>query len=639
MANWSILHIESKSTSKKISRGVILKRFKNIARFFLIFSLILCFISSVDLLNINVIADDILTTGVDVIMVLDCTGSMATTDADKYSVDGAKLMLDQLFDKEKSRYGVVMFDGEVRDVLPLQRLNTDALREEMRAEIVRKYGQDGPNTDTVRGLARALQELEQNPSDNKRMIILFTDGYDNPVRTEEELKKERDFVLARCAELGIPVYTIGLDVRGSLGAEAAAILKDIADKTNAESHPISSGKEIQDAIPKIYRHFMTSLNPDAESGIFGSGAYEKIVGVPDPYMLYLNVNVLSDSEVIDVRVFNPGGDDVTANANKVYISQSPGRYSTVQITQPEKGDWKVTLKGEEGIEFTMDFVYLYTLRISQNIAGKDGQPDYSVGNARIEARLATETGDVSDLNIYNDIKTVIFMIAGEDGKENIYEGKYESDCFAADISDLPEGDYEVTAHLEHKYFTRDSFDPINITLGQPDPSAGKSNIQTTTSGNSTASTNEKFPIWIILIIAGAVILIIVIIAIALNKKGGKDEPIKGEFEIDISNDNGNIEVFRTGGLFYDSNIRNISLSDMLHWGRVDVGTKEATAICGDIILAGRKEGVIFKIKRKDLTIMSSDARIDGHNALSTQGGYVMIDFNDNDNTRIRISLG
>lgn len=618
--------------------GAELKHFSKLARFFFIFVLILnCFLSApFDLSGVSATESVETTSGVDVIIALDCSGSMQRTDREMYLVDGAKLLLDQ-FDKSVSRYGIVMFDGEVRDVLPLQSLTDNTLINNTKKQISQKYGQDGKNTDTVRAIARALQELEQNPSKNRQMIVLFTDGHDEPVRSLEELNNERDYVVSRCAELGIPIYTIGLDYgdAGLMSPDSVGILKNVSESTGAKSYKISKSEEIAETILSVYSDFTFSQSGSVIQGTFSGEPQDFFITVPDPYMLYVNMNVLSNS-VIDVRVFDPYGAEVT-DTDKVYIGLIQGRYITIQIIQPSKGGWTVTMTGEKGLQYNIDFVYLYTLLINQKAADPDGGPDYSSGNARIEARLATETGDVTDTDIYKNVESVTFDVADSFGTSRMYTGKLENDCFTVDISDLPEGDYEVTAHLQHKYFTRDSFDALKITLPET-----KAVIATTAPTAAPASVqisqDDGNPFFIILIIA-IILLIIAAAFFSFKAVGSKGDPIKREFEIIIYNSGGVVESFNTGGYFYDRIIRSVELSEIMRYYNVNTGSPKADAICGDILLSGRKNGIIIKTKRKDLTITSSDGKIDGYPALlaNAGGGYIAVDFKDTNSTTVKLT--
>ena len=446
-------------------------------------------------------------------------------------------------------------------------------------------------------------------------------------------------------ELGIPIYTIGLDYEGLMSKDAIKILGDTSDKTGAKSYKISKSEEIADTILSIYSDFIYSNNPDAITGKFSGEPQDFTIDIPDPYMLYVNMNVLSTS-VIDISVVDPDGKDVT-NTGKVYIGAEEGRYLTIQIIQPAEGSWTVTMTGEKDLGYTIDFVYLYTLIVSPKVTDKNGASDYYAGNARIETRLATDMGEISDPGVYGNIVDVTLNATDSNGNKYEYSSHFENNCYITDISDLPEGDYAVSIYLQHKYFTRDVVNALEMTLKPPAiPVTANSTDPTTTTvvpaTTPQSTTSPPLPQdngWLVILIAILVIIIIATVVFALIKgKGPPPVPIKGEFEIDISNDTANIDSFRTGGYFFSRDIEAVELSEIMRHFNVRTEDGKTDSMCEDIMFFGTKNGIMLKIKNKELKIMSNCGRIDGHPSFKTVGDYIEIEFKDANHTKIRTIL-
>ncbi len=146
----------------------------------------------------------------DMILVMDTSTSLRSTDPNDFRSAGAIGLVENLSPKSDTKIGVVSFDKE-GDLV--QAMTSD------RGKVVRtlrELSQSG-RTDLAAGILTALEELEKNGrSGSSRVIMLFTDGKSN---------RKKAFAATREAQLqGVTIQTLLL---GS-SKKGAAILDEIA---------------------------------------------------------------------------------------------------------------------------------------------------------------------------------------------------------------------------------------------------------------------------------------------------------------------------------------------------------------------------------------------------------------------------
>ena len=137
--------------------------------------------------------------GVDVVLVLDTSGSMATEDVSPNRFFLARQALAALIARlEGDRFGLVAFEGEAYPLVPLT-LDADALGlflETLEPGIV-----PAPGTSLGVGLAKGLDLFVDKDRRNK-VMVLVSDG--------EDLEGDVDEAVRKAKEAGVVVHTVGV---------------------------------------------------------------------------------------------------------------------------------------------------------------------------------------------------------------------------------------------------------------------------------------------------------------------------------------------------------------------------------------------------------------------------------------------
>jgi Ca-activated chloride channel family protein len=151
--------------------------------------------------------------GVDVVLALDTSGSMATPDVAPDRFFLARQALLQLMTRlEGDRFALVAFEGEAYPLAPLT-LDADAVG--LFLETVEPGIVPAPGTSLGVGLAKGLEAFVDKERRNK-VLVLVSDG--------EDLEGEVDDAVAAAEEAGVIVHTVGV------GTEAGQPVPEFDDE-------------------------------------------------------------------------------------------------------------------------------------------------------------------------------------------------------------------------------------------------------------------------------------------------------------------------------------------------------------------------------------------------------------------------
>ncbi|HSD27802.1 MAG TPA: VWA domain-containing protein, partial [Vicinamibacteria bacterium] len=137
--------------------------------------------------------------GVDVVLALDSSGSMATEDVPPNRFFLARAALQSLVARlEGDRFGLLAFEGEAYPLVPLT-LDADAVG--LFLETAEPGIVPAPGTSLGVGLARGLSMFVDEERKN-RVMVLVSDGEDLEGEVEEAVRKAR--------EAGVVVHTVAV---------------------------------------------------------------------------------------------------------------------------------------------------------------------------------------------------------------------------------------------------------------------------------------------------------------------------------------------------------------------------------------------------------------------------------------------
>jgi Ca-activated chloride channel family protein len=183
--------------------------------------------------------------GVDIVLTLDVSGSMATTpiSGGNSRLEASVAVMREFIDaRVDDRLGLVVFAEYAIPVVP-PTLDHDAL-----ASIVATVEEDyHPGNQTAIGLAigESVRLLQSSPAAS-RVVILLTDGDENVDAISPEAAAE----LARNS--GIRIYTIAiLNPNAPFGGIDQAVMTAVAERTGGIFFPVESSEELAEVYEEI----------------------------------------------------------------------------------------------------------------------------------------------------------------------------------------------------------------------------------------------------------------------------------------------------------------------------------------------------------------------------------------------------
>jgi len=196
----------------------------------------------------ELLAERVAGEGVDIMLTLDISGSMAALDLDpvrkQTRLDVVKEVAAEFVDmRPNDRIGLVVFAGFDQTRCPLT-MDHGVLKEFLAQVENAPRGLDG--TALGDALARTLRRLKESEA-NSKIVVLLTDGVDNQSRMSPLTAAE----IAASLDPKIKVYTIGAGTEGEalvrvpsllLGGQYQSVRAQIDEKTLQEVARITDGR-------------------------------------------------------------------------------------------------------------------------------------------------------------------------------------------------------------------------------------------------------------------------------------------------------------------------------------------------------------------------------------------------------------
>ncbi len=192
-------------------------------------------------------ADRQIQNSVDVIFVLDNSGSMIKNDPEFITKTVVINFLEGL--DEEVRIGMVIFDTDARLIEPLSGITT--------AESVERFllGLDmitykGQFTNTPAGVERAVYELKTSGrQDAEKIVILLTDGIVDTGNKNQDLEAEKwlkETLTLECKKLGIRIFGIAFTEQADF-----RLMQTLAVNTDGEYFRAFTADEVESVFKKI----------------------------------------------------------------------------------------------------------------------------------------------------------------------------------------------------------------------------------------------------------------------------------------------------------------------------------------------------------------------------------------------------
>ena len=269
--------------------------------------------------------------GIDAVLVMDSSGSMAKNDPKKLRVPAARLFMSLL--GEKDRIGLISFSDHGYPVLHLT--SPDAKNNARILAAADKVSSRGVYTNLHAALVKGMEMLDKESRDGQeKMLVLMSDGKMDVGDADEEsllTKKINDELLQSAREKDIKIYTIAFT-----GASDTDLLKKVASGTDALFKLARSDKDLHRVFSAI---FESAKQPDMLP--IEGDEFQVDASVEE-------VTIVASKDGPEVRVYlqSPDGKKISSDdtGDKLKWFQSH-HFDMITLRNPQPGAWKLLYTG------------------------------------------------------------------------------------------------------------------------------------------------------------------------------------------------------------------------------------------------------------------------------------------------------
>ena len=318
--------------------------------------------------------------GMDVVIVVDISGSMQYTDPDHMADEAAMLFLDML-QEEDCQAALLVFSDTVQVIRELQPLSMDQEREGLREQLLNSGR--GKDTDIGAALFAAVDQLKDSCA-GRKAVLLFTDGevdLPDPEEADRSLRQAHE-AAALAAESGISFYTAGLDdLRNTSGYHLdRELMEELAEESGGSFYPVGQADELPDLFHRVFSEYIETRT-DRIGDLYAAddGFSSLCFTVPDSSVVEANVILLPDLDDEDVQespdrlyLYDPDGNECIADTEKVKLRNSPG-YTLLKLIGPEQGEWTLEAYGETGFHVHVNLLFQYEITLECEVLPDEEQ--------------------------------------------------------------------------------------------------------------------------------------------------------------------------------------------------------------------------------------------------------------------------
>ena len=273
------------------------------------------------------------TPGLDIVLVMDSSGSMKKNDPNDLRKPAAKLLL-SLLGKE-DRASIVSFSDQGYPVAYLTQTNSQ-LNNHLLFEAVEKISNKGAYTNLAGAIEAATRVYEQDwQSDRKHVVVLMSDGKMDLASAALDKQATAELVatlLPVLKENKIQVHTIAFTDSSDM-----RLLQGIANLTDGHFNIARTDKDLHRVFASIFEQ---SKEPDILPMQSGHFSVDRNVR---------EITIIANKASFDTQVSLtlPGGrvldSDATFDDIKWLVSD---QFDLITIQNPEPGEWRMLPEGE-----------------------------------------------------------------------------------------------------------------------------------------------------------------------------------------------------------------------------------------------------------------------------------------------------
>ena len=380
-----------------------------------------------------------------VVFVLDGSGSMYTTDQEKLRFEALELFLG-LSTEYGNSMGAVVFDDGILLTEDLAPVNGKEAKSRL-SEKVRSASGNG-DTDIGRAIYKAVQMLRAfgNP-DLPSAIILLSDG--NTDLPKDKSGKLLEASLRRKAEAidharkrEISIHSVCLNANGKAKKEE---LQEISDATGGTCVEVKKASDLKDVFNQFYNIiYATKTIHLVDTKIPKSGELRVPFSIPVIGVKEANIIINTLNAQTTYSLFHPDGYAFT-KAELEQMAVQAKTFTVIKIEKPEPGEWELVVRGARKDQVKIDMVYNTDLSIQLEETLVQSQGNQAVWE--LGAQVSNE-GEAAPKEVYQQYPFWIQVTDQATGEKTKLEMKPDGGRCAAQLETEGYGTYKVQAFCE-----------------------------------------------------------------------------------------------------------------------------------------------------------------------------------------------
>jgi len=373
--------------------------------------------------------------GLDVVLVMDSSGSMKKTDPLSLRIPAAKLFI-SLLDK-KDRAGIISFSGDASSLSPLLPLDSDNNINAL-MEATEKITSSGLYTNLYEALNKGFEVLDgEKKAGRERIIVLMSDGMMDVGDAEKDrdlIEKLKTGLTGALVESGIKVYAIAFT-----GGSDRQLLEKVSKQTGGFFNIAMTDKDFHVVFTSIFESLKSpDMLPVSDNGFLIDKSVEEVTIV-----------ATKDAAGAMIQLTSPDGHKYSFRNTPLETEWfASGNFDMITMKKPVEGKWEILFSAGKNNK-----AYVIT---DLNLAA-DFNEKYPLFGETLDvgAWLEKEGKPITEKDILEKI-SISFELSGPDGRTSSLAPFDKGDgVFSRKIELYTAGNYRLRITADGKTFQRE----------------------------------------------------------------------------------------------------------------------------------------------------------------------------------------
>lgn len=379
-----------------------------------------------------------------VVFVLDQSGSMYKTDKNSLRYDAVDLFLGLSMDSG-NYIGAVIFDDGIVKQMDLKEMSGSNAKNQFSDEIRAAYSNG--DTDIGKAIDLATDMLEQSGKiDLPSAVILLSDGNTDLSKDKtgeattlsEQLKQK---AIDRARNNGYQIYSICLNSNGAANPEE---LHEISAATGGTCVEVKTAEDLKEVFRQFYSIiFSTETVVLADTVLPDSGELEIPFTIPEVGVEEANIIISTLNANATYSLYKPRNIALTEDELDA-MKISAKTFSVVKIRHPEPGQWKLIIKGTSNDHVKIEMIYNSDLTIQ--LERLTGEEEGYIGARSIVAKIYNRGAEITDEYFFVNNPVYVIIKDLQKGTEQQFRMQAEANRSYYEWEYDKHGDYELYAY-------------------------------------------------------------------------------------------------------------------------------------------------------------------------------------------------